>query len=57
MFRGDIMDEFLHDDSLPDSCTSEESYFSSLEHRTDKIDDLDTRLKKLSLRREFFELR
>ena len=50
------MDEFLHDDGFSDTRTSEETYFPSLQHRTDKINDLDTRFENFCLRREIFEV-
>ena len=49
MLRGNIMDEFLHDNCLSYSCTSEETYLSSLEHRSDEIYYLDTGFKNLCL--------
>ena len=56
VFARDIMDELLHDHSLSYTRSSEETYFSSFQHRTDKIHDLDPRLKEFRLRRELFEL-
>lgn len=51
------MDELLHDHGLPDSGTSEESYFTTLQHRSDEIYDLDPSLEYFCLRRELFEAR
>ena len=50
-----IMDEFLHDNGLPDSCTTEESDFAPLEHRSNEIDHLDPRLEYFCLGRELLE--
>ncbi len=53
VFWCDIVDEFLHDDSFTDTCTSKETYFTTLEHRSDEIDNLDTCFKNFCLSREF----
>ena len=57
VFRCDVVDEFLDDDSLSDSRSSEEAHLSSLEHRTDEVDDLDARLEDLHLRSLLGEFR
>ncbi|EKD29469.1 MAG: hypothetical protein ACD_78C00393G0003 [uncultured bacterium (gcode 4)] len=56
VFWCDIMDEFLHDDGLPNSGSSKESDFPSFEHRSDEINDFDTGFEDFCLSWELSEI-
>ncbi len=49
VFWSDVVNEFLHDNGFSDTRTSEETYFTTLEHRSDKVDNFDTCFKNLCL--------
>jgi hypothetical protein len=47
MGLGDIVDEFPNQDGLSDTCTSEETNFTTTIVRSKKVNDLDTSLQNL----------
>ena len=57
MFRRDIVDQFLNDDGLSNSGSSEQADFSAFKIRLNEINDLDPGLKHLELGILFDECR
>ncbi len=48
MSLGDVVDEFLNQDSLSDTSTSKETNLSTTSVRSEQVDNLDTGLENLS---------
>ena len=57
MLLGDVVDQFLNEDSLADTGATEQSDLAALKKRLDEIDDFHAGLKHLGGRGLLFERR